>query len=310
MLLTSSGQDPVDVARRVRRGEWLRLERGVFVRRDDWEPLDDRQRHVLTGRARLAVLGPGWALARRTVVAAYDLHHLGREWPSVPQLLGAKGRAKARSRHERIATLPDEQVVLLDGVRATSLERTVVDISRRESFRGAVVIADSAFRAGADPVVASAIGRWCEAWPGGSQVPAVLGFADGRAETALESVSRVAMRWNDLPLPEPQVEVWLGSRLLGRVDFFWRRYNLVGECDGMVKYGDPDVLVKEKLRAEGLTSHGLELVRWNWDHAWRDRGRVMAERIEHGLRVGPAKVLDPRLRFVSTAVSVRFPAAG
>lgn len=288
-----------DVARELRQGRWHRVGWGVFILREVWEALDDRGRHLAHAHARLLGLGPGWALARRTAVVAHGLSHLGTQ-PTIPQLLGAKGRAKARSRHERIATLPDEDVAILNGFRVTSLERTVVDVSRKESFRGALVIADSAVRGGADLEVARSIGRRCEGWPGGSGIAQVLRFADGRAESALESISRLAMLRGALPLPEPQVEVYLGGVLLGRVDFFWRAYNLVGECDGLVKYTDTAVVVREKLREERLTSCGLEVARWNWDHAWREQ--EMVRRIRQGMLAAARRTLDPDLRFVSTTV--------
>ncbi|MCW2668762.1 MAG: hypothetical protein JWO27_659 [Frankiales bacterium] len=301
----AGGLTRADIARAVRQGRWLRLERGVFVPSETWEGLDARGRHLALAQARLLVLGPAWALARRTAVVGHGLSHLGVQ-PTVPQLLGAKGRAKARSRHERIATLPVEDVALLEGFRATSLERTVVDVCRKETFRGAVVIADSALRSGADLAVACAVGGRCEGWPGGSGIAPVLRFADGRAETPLESISRVAMLWCGLPAPELQVEVYRGRQLLGRVDFLWRAYNLVGECDGLVKYTDTDTVVREKLREEGLTSHGLEVVRWNWDHAWRSE--EMERRIRRGMAQGQGRQCDPELRFVSTTVPA-FPAA-
>lgn len=60
----------------------------------------------------------------------------------------------------------------------------------------------------------------------------VVRFADGRSESPLESISRVAFHELGLPAPEPQVEVWLGDELLARVDFFWRHRKTVGEADG------------------------------------------------------------------------------
>jgi hypothetical protein len=294
----SCGLSRADVAREWRRGHWHRFGRGVFMATDLWETLDDRDRHLAQARARLVALGPAWALARRSAVVGYQLSHLGKQ-PTASQLLGAKGRAKARSRHERIATLPDEDVTILDGFRTTSLERTMVDVSRKETFRGAVVIADSALGSGADLSLAMSIGRRCASWPGGTGIAAVLRFADGRSESALESISRVAMLRCGLPMPEPQVEVYLGPVLLGRVDFFWRHHHLVGECDGLSKYVDTDVVVKEKLREELITSTGLGLVRWNWDHAWREA--EMERRIRQGMREGFSRLIDPRLRFVSTS---------
>lgn len=294
-----------DIVRALREERWVRVVRGVFMERELWESLDERGQLLARGRGRLMVVGDRWALARRTVVEAHQLQRLGKV-PEVPQLLGDKDRAKARNRHERIATLPDEHVIVVDGFRNVTLERTVVDIARQEGFRSAVVIADSALRHGASAEQMTSIARLCRGWPGGLNTGGVLAFADGRAETALESISRVGFRTCDLPMPEPQVEVYLGSRLIARLDFFWEAYNLVGECDGRMKYGDTvesytEKLYAEKLREELLESLGFEVVRWDWSVAWNPLGELDV-RILRGMEQGRLKTLDPRVRLVRTSV--------
>jgi very-short-patch-repair endonuclease len=54
------------------------------------------------------------------------------------------------------------------------------------------------------------------------------------------------------------------GRLIGRVDFFWERDGLVGECDGRMKYADADSIYREKRREDELRSLGLGMVRWGW----------------------------------------------
>src|SRR4029450_9312020 len=75
--------------------------------------------------------------------------------------------------------------------------------------------------------------------------------ADARAESPLESRSRVRMDEVGLPQPELQVEILdQAGRFSGRAAFCCPRHRTLGEVDGKVKYasGDPKILFDEKLR--------------------------------------------------------------
>jgi hypothetical protein len=200
-----------------------------------------------------------------------------------------------------VATLPADHVIEVHGMRATTVARTVVDLARAESFRSAVVAADSALRLGVTPPELAEVLRFCRSWPGAATAARVIAFADGRSESVLESISRVAMRLLGLPVFEPQVEIFAGDRMIARVDGFWREWNLVGEADGQVKYDERADLYAEKRRQDDLEDHGLTVVRWDWDDAWRPQG-VLDDRVRRGRARAAGRRLDPRLRFRSTTL--------
>lgn len=299
----AAGWTKAAIEAQVRSGTWHRVARGVYVDRALWDGMDARLRHLCEVRARLLVLGPGWAAARRSAVLAHDLPYLGKQ-PQQPQLAHDKVRpgTRATSRHERIAGLPASDIRQGVGLQCTSLARTAVDLGRHESFRSAVVVADAALRRGLDRAVLLACAGRSVRWPGGPQAMRMAQFADGLSESPLESISRVAIADCGLPAPELQVEIWLGQRLLARVDKLWRGWNLVGEDDGRSKYDGADGFYAEKLREETLEDVGLEVVRWDWDTAWRPNGRLDAK-IRRGMVQGSGKTLDPRVRFVTTTVA-------
>jgi hypothetical protein len=301
---SAAGLTKAEIAARVRSGAWHRVVRSVYVEQPLWAAMDDRQRHLATAGARLLVLRPGWAVARRSAVLAHDLPYLGKP-PQTPQLLRDHGsggpRVRATSRHERIAALPQQDLRRLGGLLVCSLERTALDLARSETFVSAVVVADAALRRGVEPASLTAVARRCAGWPGGLRALRVAEFADGLSESPLESMSRVAIAACGLPAPELQIEVWVEQRCVARVDKLWRGCNLVGEDDGRSKYVDPGVLYAEKLREEALEDLGLEVVRWDWDAALRDHRRLEAK-IRRGMEQGARKVLDPRVRFVPTTV--------
>ena len=134
--------------------------------------------------------------------------------------------------------------------------------------------------------------RYTESWKGER-------FADGRAESPLESVSRVACHELGLPAPEAQVEVWLGDELIARVDFLWRGQLTVGEADGKAKYLRVEDLWAEKRREDRLRRVGLSVARWEWQEAWRPCG-VLDVRLRESFAGASDRRLDPRVRFVST----------
>jgi hypothetical protein len=109
-------------------------------------------------------------------------------------------------------------------------------------------------------------------WPGSRAAGRVLAFADGRAETPGESRGRVFCHAHGLPEPELQVEIRdVDGRLVGRVDFLFRRQRTIGEFDGRVKYraGEgtltpEETVYREKLREDALRALGFEIVRFTW----------------------------------------------
>jgi hypothetical protein len=165
---------------------------------------------------------------------------------------------------------------------ATTPAWTVVDIARRSTFRSGVVSADSALRLSCGREELQEVLDFCRHWPGRRRAVDVCEFADGRAESPLESISRVFMRDWDLPAPELQHPIYDGTGLVGRVDFYWPAYRVVGEADGLLKY-DPSVGRLEKLRAMRLEDLDHELVRWTWDEIWRRPEQVHA-RIRRAFR--------------------------
>lgn len=298
----AAGWTTAQIATEVRRRQWCYVGRQVLVDRRVWATLDATARHLCAVQARLLVLHPGWAAARRSAVLAHGLPYLGRS-PDRPQLLrDVTGSGRATSRHERVATLPEADVVREGAFAVTSLERTVLDVARQESLRSAVVVADAALRRGLDPGALVAGARRCAKWPGSAQAWRVAALADGLAESPLESVSRVALVERDLPLPELQVEIWLGDTFLARVDMLWRDANLVGEADGRGKYVSVEDLYREKLREEALEAVGLEVVRWGWETVWQS-GQDFEARIRRGLVQGARKTLDPGVGFRPTSLT-------
>ena len=290
------GYTRADVRAEVRSGRWRKLWRGAFTSSAPCADADLVEQHRLQVAARLLGCLPDTVAGHWSAAVVHGLPLLGRP-PATPIL--TRSGAASGTRFVKVAQLPAGERTMVGGIRTTSLDRTVVDLSRRASLRAGVVAADAALRAGLDVSALQATAERWSAWPYGRRAVAVAEFADGRAESPLESLGRVALHEEGVDPPELQVEVWLGGRLLGRVDHLWEQYGCVGEADGAGKYDAPGVLRAEKLRQELLEQAGFVVVRYDWDDAYRSRGRL-ADRVRAALARGRPDLLDPRVRLVRT----------
>jgi hypothetical protein len=251
----------------VRTGRLVRLRPGVFTPATA-PPADVHQ----AARAQLLARAAAVTSTTRDVVishaAAAAMHGLAVLClPDRPCLTVQAGTAMrdVAGAHLHRATLGDADVTLIDGLPATSLARTVLDVSRESGVEAGLVLADAALRAGLDAdALSGALGQ-CARWPGGRRARAVAAMADGLAESPLESLSRLRFRQHRLPAPLLQVE--LGDefgRYVRRVDHYWPQFGVAGEADGALKYDTRTVLVAEKRQQEQLEELGVVFVRWGW----------------------------------------------
>jgi hypothetical protein len=180
------------------------------------------------------------------------------------------GTALRRLAHVHLhrAMLTEADVELLAGDRVTSASRTVMDVAREFGVSAGVVAADFALHTGlvTESELQNAF-EVCRRWPGRTAARITLLSADGRAESPLESVSRLRITRSGLPAPKPQQEIcdWDG-RFLARCDFYWDEYGVFGEVDGLLKYREDATaaLSAERARHDLLEATGLVGVRWGW----------------------------------------------
>ena len=176
------------------------------------------------------------------------------------------------------AELPDAHVTRLYGVPVTTAARTVIDIARTSTFTEGVVVADSALqqRHTSRTELRRVLAR-CERWPGTGQARKAVDFADGLAESVLESCARVTFR--DLGLPPPELQVHVAGRdgrFIARVDFFWRQNNVIAEADGLLKYESGGKAIAELKRDRMLREAGYEVIHFTWQELFGDPALVAA----------------------------------
>lgn len=169
--------------------------------------------------------------------------------------------------HLHRATLPPDDITGPGRIPVTTVPRTVMDVAREHGVVAGVVAADYALHHGlVDRNALAGAYELCARWPGRKAARMTLLLADGRSESVLESVSRMRMLGQGLTAPDLQAEICdEHGRYLGRTDFYWDEYGVVGEADGALKYrdGTPSIMAERARHAE-LEDAGLVVVRWGW----------------------------------------------
>lgn len=250
---------------RVRTGNWHRLSRGVYVETAAW-PDGAREQLIVRCRGLLLILPPGSAISHCTAGTLWQLARVDDAPHDEIHVTVPHGAGPVRIHGCRAHTTREPiPAVQLLSLPVTDLARTVVDVARTQPVDAAVVAADSALAMRPQlefELVDALLG--CNGWPGHQRAAFVVRFADGRAESVLESLAR--LRWHDAGLPPPEVQATIRDRgrFVARVDFLWRAARLVVEVDGMGKYADATEIAREKQRQNGLVRAGYTVLRFTW----------------------------------------------
>lgn len=291
-------------ARAVERGHEVRVGRGAYVDRGEWEALTSGERQVLTlaTYARTRAVPP--VFSHWSAAALHGLPLADEAGGEIHVAVGRTrgGRSARRVRAHSVA-VPTDDIIEVAGMRCTTRERTVIDLAATGPMGDAVAVADAVLRghggnaSGADRGRQALLAAWLRAQPmrGHRRALEVISLADGRAESPLESLSRVVMYAAGMPRPELQRPFADGRGAIGVVDFAWPALRVIGEADGAVKYLDAatrggrsaeQVVVAEKVREDRLRALDWRVVRWTWADA-RDGARLVAALATAGVPSDP-----------------------
>lgn len=268
-----------------------RIRRGAYVRSEEWGALFSE--HRLRTRAHAVARScqtPAAAFSGATAAALWGLP-LYRV-PDARVEMAVPSRTTRRNGADivrRQLPLPEQDVECIDGLRVTTLERTIYDVIRSLRVEAALVCFDAALRSVAwddearDYDLAAAaqfrqgIERRIRNNPGARgirQARFAVAFADGRAQLPGESVSRLWMHQLGLPAPRLQHRVDLPGGARAFVDFAWPECGAWGEFDGVVKYSDstmlagrtPEQVIEDQAQRSRLIASvtGWSEVRWGF----------------------------------------------
>lgn len=280
----------------VRQGHWAPLRAGTYCTAETLRrALQEDRRHELDVIAAQRVLKAPTVASHDSAACMWGLPlPMGR-----PDQVCLTGRPDAITpRHYRAlllqaAQLPAEHVTSLHAIDLTTPSRTVVDMARTGEARPALAAIDAVLRRGVPASELDAVLSACRQWPGAVAAGTLLQIGDGRRETPIESYSAVMFMEQDLPMPEPQKEIYdHRGNFVARVDFLWEELGVIGEADGRTKYADDPSgarLVAEKKRQELLEDMGFVVVRWGWADVLPHRSPTTAARIRRGIARGAVR---------------------
>lgn len=255
--LLRAGLTRRELHRRVERGELRPLTPDLFT--DVAEPVPDEQ-------LRAAVVGLAAVVSHSSAALLWGLELTST--PTEPTVTVARDRSRAVRDGVRVARadLRTDEWVDRDGVRVTTVVRTVLDLCRSLTFREAVATGDSALRKGLVRLEhLQAALRALPAGRGRERVARVVASLDPRSGSVLESLLRALLAQHGLH-PQTQVEVMARTAgRIGRVDFAWVDLRLVIETDGFAFHADRRRYREDRRRGNALVLAGWRVLRFSWE---------------------------------------------
>jgi hypothetical protein len=288
----------------------LRLSKCGFVMASRYEAADPWEQF------RLRSIAFGMTLAEDTYLteaAAQVIHQLPvlHEPPVAPIAIrnGSAHRGPDRTPVGRVRTgyLPPRFQVVRDRVRTVSVSYTAIDVARHTDPAEALAVVDQVLRRGVDRAELAYIIEHMEHYPGMDVAAWAVTHGDGRAETALESLGRLA--FIEVDRKPPLSNVWIDDgRRAVRVDHLIEDSGVVLEGDGAVKLNNrPDaakVIENQVERERFLRRLDYSVERYNFVTARSRRSEILrradrAARERGGRRPPTSWSMEPPVRLAN-----------
>ncbi|MFB8388177.1 hypothetical protein ACFC3F_13655 [Microbacterium sp. NPDC055910] len=252
----------------VRRRDHHRVRPGVYVDAAVWRALQPWDRYLLRVHA-VAITWNEPVFCLESAAALHGLPTFGEARHI--HLLSPDATTRRRGDVIVHGARDGRRIDVVEGVCATALTDTAVDLVRVLPPAFALAVADAALRhGGTDAAIDfSAAGRAQANRRGIRQLDWVQERATAEAESSGESVSRAVIEWLGYERPELQVEFEHDDGT-DRVDFFFRTARVIGESDGYGKYDASNRaamrahFVREKKREDRLRPRVNGFGRWDW----------------------------------------------
>jgi len=287
----AAGLSDGDLRRLCRNGSWHRIRTGHYVAAPA-AALTAPDRHRALIRATITATSGTAAVSHVSALVGHGLPTwnipLDRAHLTRPRAGGARlGRVIV----VHAGRLEHDDVTLIEGIRHTTVARTVLDIARTEKFPQAVALGDAALHRGATSTAQLHEQlRRARARPGYQRAAEVVSFLDGRCPGIGESRLRVAIAAAGLPAPELAARVLSpDGGFVARVDCLFPGLGVAADFDplGGDPLGGPDIShtgpaegarIAAELRDDRLRTLGWIPVRWTWSEL--DEPREIPRRIE------------------------------
>lgn len=242
-----------------------------------WARDNPRRAHVLRVYAAMDQVGRDTVASHESAAVMHDMALLRHPGDEVT-LASSPGKRRSGTRPGvtvYAALLPPGQLTRMYKVPVTNPTRTAVDLARKLPFMEAVVVADSALnrQLATKPEILGILEK-CARWPGARQARRVLEFAEGGAESVLESCGRVILSEHGVETPQVQATLH-GPGFSYSVDLYWPRHRTIVEFDGLMKYKTAKDMRNQFQRDRVLRDAGYQVIHVTWHEIFRTPALVV-----------------------------------
>lgn len=251
--LLALGFTRAGIARRVAQGRVHRLRDGVYaVGHTRLSPGGHRWAAVLAG-------GDGAVGSHQTAAAQWDVRLLRGGAQHITVLPGNGSRSRRGLRVHR-TKLTDEDITERDGLRVTTLARTLIDLGdvvRAKHVRRAFIRSEQ-LRLIDMTEIDDALRR-AGRRRGAAVLRGLLRAYDPRWQATRSSLEvRMLDIVRDNALPQPEVNAWIAGRW--EADLLWNAERLVVEVDGGAVHGTPGARGRDAARDRALRRLGYRVL--------------------------------------------------
>jgi hypothetical protein len=244
----AAGYNDADLRRACRDGIMVRVRQGAYAPAAVWAAADDVRRHQLRAHAVLRTHASGIALSHTSAAVEHGLrvHRLNLDKVHVVCL----DRKVARTTPDIVyhdGSRHEDFVVPVEGRPCVAPVRAGLEAASLCDVASGLVLLDSLIdlRKGTLDELHRSFAGFTRV-PGSRKLQITVRLTRKGSQSVGESLGRHVMFRQGLPAPRLQYEVRDASgNLIGICDYAWPGYGLLGEFDGMSKYG--------RLRKEGET---------------------------------------------------------
>jgi len=291
-----SGYTDRDLYGALREGLLVRIRPGAYTYSDTWNEIDDIGKHRLCAHAALRSHTAPVALSHTSAAVEHGLRLYEPDLSKIH--LTCLGQPLGRTTRDIVyhqGVCADDELTYVEGHLAVKPVRAALETASLSSVPSGLVVLDSVIDLGKgtlDQVHADF--RRITGHPNARRLHITVRLTRNGSNSVGESLARYVMWREHLPEPVLQFEVRDEyGRLLGITDFAWPDHGVLGEFDGMSKYGrlrkpgetPGEAVEREKTREDRLREEtGWLMVRLIWSELFR--GAPMAAKIRRQLERG------------------------
>ncbi|MFT3714191.1 MAG: DUF559 domain-containing protein [Archangium sp.] len=269
---TTGGLTERCVEHRCTTGRWDRLFPGVF--RIEGTPPTFLQKL----KALSLWLDAGFALSHET---AAHLHGFARfDEGSIEAVCIRNVRKRRGVIVHRVQALSHKDISSVEGLRVTTVTRTILDLCSRLSEHDLRAMVDEALRRKWTTLdkLESALKKRTAHEPFASLARLVHEYqgGDGPTESELEARAFELIDLAGLPRPKKQRVVKVNGRVR-RIDFFFEQFGVVLEVDGFAVHASPKSFEDDRRRNNALVLRGYAVLHWTWRSIHDEPEQILLE---------------------------------